>query len=201
VRAFLAIELPAPVCARVTARQRQLQQQLADQHLGECVRWTASASLHLTLRFLGECPPAQVNALLAALPAVAAGFAPLTLSLGALGCFPNFRRPGIVWLDCGGEVEALLHLQTACEQLVRTAGFAAEEHPFTPHLTIGRMQRSAAPAALQRAGDLLRRAAQATPATTLPSFTVTEICLMESDLHPTGAVYTPLGCARVGSLT
>ena len=161
MRTFIAIELPDDVKRRVIEQQRRLQKQLQEQGLDDCVRWTAPANLHLTLRFLGDTTGSQRVQLEADLAALAAGQTPLALSVHALGCFPNFRRPTIVWLDFQGDLPALLQFQQRVEQLAQAAGFAPEDRAFTPHLTIGRAQKSASSAALQRAGELLRQVSQA----------------------------------------
>ena len=90
-------------------------------------------------------------------------------------------------------------LQATLEQTARDAGFAPEERPFTPHLTLGRARREAEPADLARTGTLLRQAAQS-PAILAWSapLVVAGVSLMHSDLRPTGAVYTALERVRFG---
>ena len=114
-------------------------------------------NLHLTLRFLGETDDAQRARVHAGLAAATAEQASLRLAVNGLGCFPNFRRPNIVWLGFQGDVRRLGQLQTQIEAAVQAAGFAAEARAFSPHLTIGRAQRSASPTDLQRAGEVLRQ--------------------------------------------
>jgi 2'-5' RNA ligase len=82
-------------------------------------------------------------------------------------------------------------LQAHIERAAQAAGFAAEARAFAPHLTIARAQKSAAPAALARAGELLRAEASAPPAEPAP-FLVDQIHLIRSDLRPSGPVYRSL---------
>ncbi len=200
MRTFIAIDLPDAIKQRVADQQRRLELRLLELQLAGCVRWTAPTNLHLTLRFLGESNAQQVAQMQATLASVAPACAPIPLALGGLGCFPNFRRPNIVWLDFGGDLASLKTLQLACERGARAAGFAPEERPFTPHLTIGRMQRAVAGAELQRCGELLRRLADtAAHGSAAPHrFTADRVILMESDLRPSGSVYSELGAWSLG---
>lgn len=200
MRTFIAIDLPDAIKQRVADQQRRLERQLGEAQLAGCVLWTAPTNLHLTLRFLGESNAQQVAQLQATLTSVASSCTPMALAPGGLDCFPNFRRPNIVWLAFGGDLASLMALQLACAQGARAAGFALEERPFTPHLTIGRMRRAVAGAELQRCGELLRRLADtaAHGKTALHPFTADRVTLMESDLRPSGSVYSVLGAWSFG---
>jgi 2'-5' RNA ligase len=191
MRTFVAVELPETVKHLVVARQRHLQQQFQSQGIPSCVRWTPAANLHLTLRFLGDTTDAQRKQVMELFTQAANRCAVFTMAVQQLGCFPNFRRPNIVWLDCGGELPVLLRLQQAIENAVQAVGFAGEERAFTPHLTIGRANRSAASTDLQRAGELLRQLAAA-PAAPVQGFVVDHFAFIKSELQPEGPVYTPL---------
>lgn len=191
MRAFVAIDLPEFVKQQVLGTQRTLQEALQDARIGDTVRWTAASNLHLTLRFLGETAPVQARQLSDALTVTVRAHPVFTLHLGRLGCFPNFGRPAIVWLDVQGQQRALLALQQAAEAVVQEMGFPAEERPFTPHLTIGRMQRTAPVWAMRQVGELLRQWAERQPAAA-STFEVNQILLMQSELRPQGSLHTVL---------
>jgi 2'-5' RNA ligase len=189
LRTFIAIELPLPNKQEVQARQRELRQVLDRAELGDLFHWTRPDNLHLTLRFLGDTSAAQQTQIEAALAAIAAAAPALHLALQKLGAFPSLRKPNIIWLDFGGDLALLQPLQAQIERAAQAAGFAAEARAFAPHLTIARAQKSAAPTALSRAGELLRAAA---PLAAPAPFLVAQIHLIRSDLHPAGPVYRPL---------
>jgi 2'-5' RNA ligase len=191
LRTFVAIELPPAAKQQVQARQRHLRQALDQEGLGDLFRWTHAENLHLTLRFLGATSEAQRREIEAALTAVAAAAPVFRLVVQKPGAFPNLRKPSIIWLDFGGDLSLLSPLQAQVERAAQAAGFAAEERAFAPHLTIARAQKSAAPAALARAGELLRAETAAPPADPAP-FPVEQIHLIRSDLRPAGPVYRPL---------
>jgi 2'-5' RNA ligase len=201
MRTFIAIELPEPVRRRIVQQQRTLAQHLRAARADQVIRWTAADNLHLTLRFLGETDEVQRARVYEGLAAVTGGHAALRLAVNELGCFPSFRRPNIVWLGFLGDVRGLAQLQARIEAAVQAAGFAAEERAFTPHLTIGRAQRSAVTADLQRAGDVLRQAVATAPAPVAAlDFVVDRVVFMHSELRPTGPIYTPVGVYPLGGL-
>ena len=113
------------------------------------------------------------------------------LALRATGAFPNLRKPNIVWLDFGGDLNVLAPLQRHIELAAQQAGFAAETRAFTPHLTMARAQKNATPAMLAHVGDALRTVT-ATPLPAGTPFVVEAFHLIHSDLRPAGAIYTPL---------
>jgi 2'-5' RNA ligase len=194
MRAFVAIELPATLRRDLRALQQRLAVALDAAGAAQVVRWTAVESIHLTLRFLGETDAALADVLARSLEQIAGAHAPFDLRLAGVGCFPNFRRPSVVWTGVGGEADRLLRLHAPIEELARRAGFAPETRPFSPHLTLGRFRREATAAQLGRAGATLEAAA-ATPAVRAWSaaLPVHHVALMESDLRPGGAVYTARG--------
>ena len=191
MRTFIAIELPIGVKQCVLERQRDMQRLLDEQGVDSAFRWTPLDNLHLTLRFLGETSNAQRRQVEAALAYIAGQSAAFQLALRAAGAFPNLRKPNILWLDFGGDLGVLAPLQRHIELAAQQAGFAAETRAFTPHLTIARARKDAAPAMLARAGEALRTIT-GTPLPAHTPFTVEDLRLIHSDLRPAGSVYTPL---------
>lgn len=194
MRTFIAIELPPTIQQSIHQRQQQLEAQLAAAQLGRLIQWTPPSKVHLTLRFLGETTDQQCQFLQQALPPLMAKHKPFTLTLTQLGGFPRLSAPNIIWLGLQTTVETLLLLQQQIEQLVRTAGFAPETKAFTPHLTIGRLGRTVTRLQSKQVGQVLVDARQA-PEKLPPHgmhFTVNAITHIQSQLHPSGAVYTAL---------
>ncbi len=194
MRAFVALELPASAQRRLIATQHELARQLQLQQLDRCVRWTPAGNLHLTLRFLGEIDDAQRGALAQALATLAGVHSRLLLDAGGLGCFPNPRRPSVIWCGIQGDGAALARLQADVERAARSIGLPAEEKTFAPHLTIGRLQRSATASQLQAVGAaVIQLSAAAVPPVEAATTPVAELLLMQSELTPSGPIYTPLG--------
>ena len=98
IRAFIAIDLPPAVKTAL----EDVAATLAGRVPQGAARWVRPEQMHLTLRFLGDTPADRLPALYAALDALAAGRVPFTLHLTEVGCFPNTRRPRVVWVGRGG---------------------------------------------------------------------------------------------------
>ncbi|MEP7151900.1 MAG: 2'-5' RNA ligase family protein, partial [Nitrospira sp.] len=64
IRAFLAIEMPQDVRSALVTIQQDLKRQL-ERTVGGQVRisWVRPASMHLTLRFLGDMPDESIDPL------------------------------------------------------------------------------------------------------------------------------------------
>ena len=181
-RTFVAIELPDPVRRALAEVAGELRRQWP----GGSVRWVRPEGTHLTLRFLGDTDPHQVEELADGLARAAAAHQPMDLSLGAVGAFPNRRRPRVIWVGVkqgGGELAAL---QRAIEELARDRGWKAEFQAFVPHLTLGRVKPRTRPPA---------EWGIEVPAS---SFRAGAVALMESLLKPTGAEYRQVFSAALG---
>jgi 2'-5' RNA ligase len=94
MRLFIALELPQAVKTVLIQHQDRLQTALGRD--ARSVRWVEAHTMHLTLHFLGEQSPAIVTDLLA-LVARHQDHQDAILSLGALGAFPNLKRPTTLW--------------------------------------------------------------------------------------------------------
>lgn len=185
LRAFIAIEIP-PEIRQAISRQTAGLREAA----GRSVRWVAVENIHLTLKFLGEVSVANLEVLAQTVQAECAQTAPFSVSVEGLGCFPNPRRPRVLWIGLTAP-PALTHLQRQIEASAARLGYTPDEKPFAPHLTIGRVREQASPAELQTLRGLVEN-------TTLPhlgDFTVREIGFYKSNLKPEGPVYTRLAIA------
>lgn len=180
-RLFIAIELPDAV--RLALRRMQTRLEQADREA--IIRWTNADGIHLTLKFLGETPAGQEAAIRRALHEAAQGHASFALELAGMGCFPNTRRPRVVWAGVSGALDALSALHDAVERTVAPLGYPTDIRPFSPHLTLGRVRQGASPTGLAALGSSIDRVGEYEPV----GWQVTGLSLMRSDLRPSGAVY------------
>lgn len=198
MRTFIAVAPQTEVRNHIDTLQRSLAEKVQAAGLpNRLLAWSPVEKMHLTLRFLGESTAGQRALLEAGLQAIGARHAPLTLELGGVGVFPDWRKPTVVWLGIARS-SALLALQAEVEQLAQAAGFAAEARACKPHLTLARTSKQARPDDLLRLGEALRMAGQK-PA--LASWRVPcaaeSVELMRSELLPGGARYSVLACVAL----
>jgi 2'-5' RNA ligase len=192
IRSFIAIELSEEAQAALADLQNRLKGIVPSQ----TVRWTAPENIHLTLHFLGNIAAADIEKITEALRLVASVYPPMSLTLGNLGCFPNTRRPRIVWTGVSGQVQQLIQLHRELgDRLKGIGGFTPETRPYSPHLTIGRVKDNLPPKPLAQLGEVIER--KQGQVGELATSWVTEISLMQSDLRPSGPVYTQLSSASL----
>lgn len=190
VRAFVAIELPD--IERAFCQEALERAQAALGGDARAIRWVDPGGIHLTLKFLGSVPTAQIPELTAALDRELVGQTSFELAIGRLGVFPGTRAPRVLWLALLGDLTVL----RACQERVETAavplGYPRERRPFQPHLTLGRVREGATHEQLTAIGRL----PASWPSTTSAPFEVTSASLMQSHLGPGGARYTRLAELR-----
>jgi len=150
VRLFLAFELSERVKEGLQVAQRRLAE------FDRCVRWLRPEQMHLTVKFLGEVPDSEVEAVCAAAGEVAAGSAPFTMETAGFGCFPPRGRVRIVHAPVVGETRRLERSRDLCEEVLAGLGFAREERAFSPHLTVGRVKEDRTNGRLRQAVETIR---------------------------------------------
>lgn len=99
--------------------------------------FTYKENLHLTLAFLGEVDSDRVYEIEKVMKSIE--IAPFIIRLSQLGNFKR-SRGNIYWIGVKESVE-LCKLYEDLSNKLRNCGFAFENRPYTPHLTIGRNVR------------------------------------------------------------
>ncbi len=182
LRAFSAVEIPLPIRQAVCSATSDLQKEL-----NSLVRWVPMENMHLTLKFLGDVSPSNVDLLTQMIAAEADLFEGFELHLDGLGSFPNLKRPRVIFV--GIQAPAVLNaLHRGIESASRRLGYESEERGFSPHLTIGRVKQNITAAEQQT----IRRALEGIKIDSLGKAWIDSLHLYKSDLKPTGSVYTRL---------
>lgn len=182
-RAFVAIDLPDHVRSALGEAQETLKS------YGFRVKWVRPESIHLTLKFLGNIDVNRTDAIVNAMTLASSCHAALRLNASGMGVFPNARRPRVIWVGLGGQVDHLKILQQALDAHLADLAFPAEKRPFKGHLTLGRVKGKIAV-------DRMRAALAKFDSFESEGFEANQIILFKSELHPTGAVYTKVARVR-----
>lgn len=184
IRSFVAIELDDKALEWLKNVQERLKAELPQ----GVIRWVNPEGIHLTLKFLGEIPRSRVKAVEEVLQEVSLRHRPFRFAYGGLGCFPSLSHPNVVWVGVDEKTGALKALQQDVERSLAKLGFRPEDKPFSPHLTLGRVNKGVTSAERKRLAEYIKAGKVGSGGEVL----VKAISLMKSDLLPTGAVYTRL---------
>lgn len=183
LRTFIAVDIPAHLQQLTLQKTEALRNALGT----SLVRWVAAENLHLTLKFLRDVSPANVEVLTQMLRTEAALIQAFDMQVRGLGSFPNSKRPRVLFIgiQAPAALEALYRgIESACARL----GYESETRGFSPHLTIGRVRQDVPALGQQKIRSELAR----TTIDSLGSARVDSVHLYRSDLKPGGAVYTKL---------
>ncbi|HVS53579.1 MAG TPA: RNA 2',3'-cyclic phosphodiesterase [Opitutaceae bacterium] len=169
-RLFVAVPLPGAVRDTLAAAAQPL----------PGIAWTKPEQLHLTLRFLGDVPIVQLEAVAARLAAIRVE--PFVLPLEGLGTFPPNAPPRVLWIGVGSGHPRLFQLRQRLDDALLAAGLPLDVRTFHPHVTLARCTEAAAPAI---AGWL-----RAQRDFVAPPFRVESFALYASELRAGGALHT-----------
>jgi 2'-5' RNA ligase len=182
IRAFIAVDIPPVIQKAIQHHADHLRKTI-----GDSVRWVPVQNIHLTLKFLGDVSPANVDILTQMLRAEADSCPAFDFSVGGLGSFPSLKRARVLWVgvQAPAELEALQRgIESACVRL----GYEADPRPFSPHLTLGRVRDHIAASDQQK----IQKTLEAIKIDSLGIARVDSVHLYKSDLKPSGSVYTKL---------
>lgn len=186
-RAFIAIDLPASIRSFLGETQEILKS------FRFRVKWVRPQNIHLTLKFLGNIDPGNIDKIVAAMTLAAKDFTGVSLSAKEIGVFPDIRRPRVIWAGLNGQLEILENLQQTLDGHLADLGFPKETRAFKGHLTLGRVKGKIASARMKTAIDKLKGFES-------ESFEINEIILFKSELRPTGAVYSKVQRVTLATL-
>lgn len=100
------------------------------------VRFARPDRIHLTLSFLGNVREEYVPELVASIRKNLDGVAAVSLTVNGIGSFPNPQRPGVIYVQCDGD---LAELTEKVEQGTREFAETSDSKKLIPHLTLVRI--------------------------------------------------------------
>ena len=158
-------------------------------------RWVAPESLHITLKFIGEQKPEQVETIKQRLRTLRGNAA--TINFTGTGFFPTPRSPRVFWIGIQA-APALAELAAQVDEATAELGIPPEERAFSPHLTLAR-GRGGSGLPKWRKGDgpntifnILQKRLEAMGPLEFGTMTAREYFLYQSQLSPKGSRYTKL---------
>lgn len=184
MRLFVSVDLPEGFAERIADIQEELSE-------ASGLRLTDPTQTHVTLKFLGEVDENRLPELEEALETAVteSGVSPFEAEYGGLGVFPSLDYISVVWIGLRDGSEAMTRLHEAIERETVRLGFDPEDHDFTPHATIARMEHAGGKELVQR---LVR---ERDP--TVGRTRIEQISLTKSETGPDGPVYTALSTLSI----
>jgi 2'-5' RNA ligase len=186
IRTFVGVDLGKAIRDRTIALQNALAQ------TGTEVKWVEPDNLHVTLLFLGEVDDREVPKVCRIVGERSLEQPAFLMSVETVGCFPNPRRPRVLWVGVGEGTQPLCALHDALEEPLQELGYRREERRYTPHITLGRVKSD-------RPTEKLSAALAKHAGWKGGEVTVQELRVMSSELTPQGPVYTVLSRAPLGA--
>jgi len=173
MRLFIAFDVPEEVREHILKLQKQL----------TGAKLTLTKNFHLTLKFLGEVTPVQVEDIKKKLASVK--FKPFMAKLNGTGIFPSDKMIRVVWAEITPH-DIIRELQKQIDEALH--GMFTKEKQFTPHLTIARVKT---------VENKEQFAEQVKNLKVEPiTFEVKEFKLIESQLTSEGPVYKELAAYK-----
>ena len=183
MRVFIAIDISEEIRKGLGNLQSELRSK-ADTKKGD-VKWVKPENIHLTLKFLGEIKDEQVVDVCNVVKDVASRHESFELAVESVGCFGG-RSARVLWVSLGEGSDNLLQLQKDIELQLASAGWPPETREFTGHLTLCRVKNS-------NAGLRLAAIIENYKDFKLGIITADSVCVYQSQLTPSGPIYTVLG--------
>lgn len=180
IRSFLAFERPPEIRTILDRVSGELRKSRLD------VRWVKPENIHLTIVFLGNIRSEDVKAIESPLQKLCLTTGPFQISLKGTGCFPNSRKPRVLWIGLEGDLERMGGFRDSLQEVLKSFGVPKEDRAFRPHLTLGRFR------SLERADRELEEILTRYQDLSGPVCLLNELILFKSELRPGGSFYTRL---------
>jgi RNA 2',3'-cyclic 3'-phosphodiesterase len=174
-RLFTAIPLDPATREHVASISRVASERV------EGARWVPAENLHITLRFIGDCPDATVPVLLKSIEK-AVRHLPADVVVGGLGGFPSSGSARVIWVGVDDPTGALTKVYNVLDKSASRCGFGRESRKYRPHITIGRSKRPA---------SIPERLVAESASERVP-MVAKSVVLYKSELRRAGADYTEI---------
>jgi 2'-5' RNA ligase len=195
MRLFVALDIDSAIRERLAQFRSEMKSIVPD------ARWVGAETFHVTLKFIGEQPESQLEAIKRSLATIRTDA--VALAFRGIGFFPTAKAARVFWVG----IEAGKQLASLAGQVdfaLASLGIPKEDKPYAPHLTLARGRDARSPRGASGRPGITRGdrhnslfapiqdkfAREDSPE--FGSMTASEFFLYESRLSPSGAHYTKL---------
>ncbi|MCG6185988.1 RNA 2',3'-cyclic phosphodiesterase [Maribellus maritimus] len=185
IRTFIAVKIkPEPELVNLLHNCRDVFER-------EAIKWVEENNLHLTLKFLGETSPAQIQKIKNCIENSGAKYSSFVFQLNGLGYFESKGQPRVLFSGIRN-FEQIEFFAADLETCLNTLGFEKENREFKPHLTIGRIK-------FLKNKKSFYRFVEERKNQTFQIVKVTEVIFYQSILKTGGPQYIPLHVVQLNS--
>lgn len=178
MRLFIATTFPAEVLRDLNECVARLRPRLP------AASWVREEAQHATFAFLGEQAESLIDRIAPVLTSDLAAISRFEARLEGSGFFPNARHARVGWVGLTPH-SGFIKVAEAVRSVVTKHGVELDGGEFRPHLTLMRLRDPWPPASIELFGKTLRDFRS-------PPFSLDSVTLYSSELHPKGAIHTPL---------
>ncbi len=183
LRTFIAIRIKADVGLL------SLIKNCKDFFDGEDIKWVEENNFHLTLKFLGETSPTQVQEVKEILKNLGAQNQSFSFHLNGLGYFKMKGQPRVLFVETS-DFEPMKKVTDELEDRLSAIGFEKETRAFKPHLTLARMK-------FMKDKKRFYQFVDNRNSSLFQTIHVAEIVYYQSILQQEGPKYVPLSVVRL----
>jgi len=164
-------------------------------------RWVRPETLHVTLKFIGEMPDAELAKIKTGAREIR--IPQIEIRFQGHGFFPTAKSARVFWIGIEAGPE-LGQLAAAIDSAMTRFGVSKDQHGFSPHLTLARASgRSGDPQRRRgdrpnRVFDILQKQLEVLPTPDFGTLTARTYFLYQSQLSPKGSKYTKLERFELG---
>lgn len=176
-RYFISLPVGEQVKKEIISNQKEI---LGLYHEAK-IKLTDLDKMHVTLAFLGEITPQQIEKVKSILSAIVAKHGAFAFKLDHPQCVPSVFNPAVI-VDTLKEDEEGDLLQEHLIRALRKAGVIKKDVKWHPHVTLGRIVKAGS-VPLKLAKLHLKKI----------SWIVDKVEFIESHLQPSGATFNSLG--------
>ncbi len=183
MRLFIAILVSDEIKRQLEKLQEEGHRQEGGTPVG-AVSWPRPENMHITLIFLGETYPRQRDPIEKIIQEVAKNIPPFSITVEGLSVFPDLSRPRVLFAKIqNGQPLFELHQHLASK--LKALGIRLEKRSYQPHLTLGRIRSG-------KLSDAMTHWLVEKKEAHVGECSVKSVHLMQSQLKPTGSIYTTL---------
>ena len=179
IRVFIAVEIDSEIKNKLSEYLSMLKRTGAD------VKWVSPENIHLTLKFIGYIEKESLINLNKVISDAASNIEPFSISIGNIGAFPSLNKPRVVFVCVQEKGNDLLRIYEKLDKGVERLGINKESKKYVGHITLGRVKS-------QKNISNLKNALNSGKECCFGLEKVTSLSLIESELTPTGPIYTRL---------